>query len=995
MACHLNAQAILEELLRDDFDRYNSQTWGTAPVGAEIVFRNQLNQTNGSIRMNPRAGGCYIISDEMFREASMEFEVKVNSLSTDSTNFYYFGFHNTQPWTRDLLWLVVQDSSIKLQARENGGAFFEQQIGNIPFDRWVKFVISRKGKQVVVEMDGRAVLDLKRPEFSDSPMSAFFGANTISGSKRADLQVDSVQVNGDPALQAAALRETRLISEEEKVIASRSQSVSGGDWEVVMHDGEIRLSNPEASYAFSLLEGIQWSAVDRREGDGSVPAISPGTACPLYVLRAGDQNLDSRDFPLEEVSVSPGKPRFEVVQYDPTSGLSTRFEAELRDDSSLGLSLEVTNRSGVEQVLQTTFPVLQNIEIDGKLDNLNYFFPWRGGLLGTVASSLATEYGGLGWMQVMAVFNSEARSGIFFYPEDATGTTKGLMLKKAFPGSEDRVNFSEVLYPEEMPSINLAPSSGMGMAVYYKRQALQPGGAIAFPTTRLKAYDGDWREPLDEYVAWTREWYRPVKVPRWFKESYTFLNQHPQSYYDNEKDEYIGARALVGSEHVVQWAFWESLKVPHVGPNYNGHPEYQPGDFVPSIHRGGLATFNAEIAAYRAKGTRFVPYINYRFCLRASEVGTQHTDWAAIRKPGGDYIWSPWPEENLNMCFYDQDKWAAFIASTTQRLVRDTGMSGIYLDELPLQHACFNPAHRHLQNGSPTSKQDMAESLTMVRDAMKAADPQAVLWTEHVGSDYMSQFIDGSWTQTYCRAFPFTEKYFDANRLVYFRFLFPSVKLAEWGSSERHINRYFFNGMGWDFGTGDRALSRVLGNILKANSDAIQTMTPEPLVPTSHPGLLANRFDAPGKIVYTLYNVHDQGITAFISEPAPFEGHYVELVDDVEISPDGTGQMQLTMAPETVKAVVLLRNILEVSQTGGKVVVSVPEEFASSELLVYADVDDSHLLSSKGIAMSLNDGSAEFTVEQTFDFHPRRLIIKLQEDGYLQDQRVLVISPAG
>jgi hypothetical protein len=178
--------ALGEELLRDDFDRYNTQTWGGKPESAKMVFRNELNQTDGSLRLCPKEGGCHIVSDEKFRRASLEFEVKASSLSRDSTIFYYFGFHNTQPWTQDLLWLVVQDNVIKLQARENGGPFHELRVGEMPLGKWVKFAILRNGKQVTVKMDGKTVAEFSSPEVSDRPMSAFFGANTLRGGASAD-----------------------------------------------------------------------------------------------------------------------------------------------------------------------------------------------------------------------------------------------------------------------------------------------------------------------------------------------------------------------------------------------------------------------------------------------------------------------------------------------------------------------------------------------------------------------------------------------------------------------------------------------------------------------------------------------------------------------------------------------------------------------------------------------------------------------------------------
>lgn len=981
-----------QELLRDDFDRFNSQTWGAPPPDARIVFRNQLNQTNGSLRLNPAAGGSHIISDEMFREASIEFEAKANALSNDSTIFYYFGFHNTQPWTHDLLWLVVQDSTIKLQARENGGPFFEMVLCDMPLERWVKFRMTREGKRVVVLMDGEVIADVTAPEISDRPMSAFLGANSVGGVYPADLQVDSVQVDGDPVVQSQALREPRAMTAKEKALVTSRKVTSGANWTVSMANGQVTLAGPEASYSFTLNEGITWNAIDRIASGKHVSGLAAKGGSPIYSLRVGDTEVDSRDLEITAIEQPSELPRLKVTQRDPESGVVVHFAVDLRADASLALHLQITNASNVERVVAPAFPIIKNVEIDKEMAGLSYFFPWRGGLMGKVPANLSTEYGGLGWMQVIAAFNEKSRSGIFFYPEDSTGILKGLMLKKTVRSSEDRVNFSEIIHPADMPSLNLAASDGMGMATYYFREPLAPGASFRLPVTRLKAYEGDWREPLREYTAWVKEWYKPVAVPRWFQDSYTFLNQHPPSYFDKVSGRYIGAAALQGSEHVVQWAFWESLKVPHVGPNFNGYPQYQPGDFVPSIARGGVEPFREEITAYRQKGTRFVPYINYRFNLRASEVGTRHPDWAAMREPGSDFRWPPFPEEVLLMSFYDPSKWPSFMAESAERLVGETGMNGVYLDELPLQYPNYNPSHMEFQKGRSTSTEGMKQSLTLVREALKRADPDAVLWTEHVGSDFMSQFIDGSWTQTFHEGFPFSEQFFDDNRLVYFRFAFPSVKLAEWGSSKRHVHRFFFNGMGWDFGTGNRGLSRILGNALREVSDAINTMTPEPLVPTTHPKLLANRFDSQDKIVYTFYNVSDQPITGFILEPAPYKGHYVDTIDDVELPAANGAAPRITLGAESVKAVVLFRDNLAVSRQGRTIHVESDKNMDSPTLEVFADEDDSHLLSSRGARVVLNNGRASFRVDELFATNPRRLIIKLKEGDYLVDQRIVKMS---
>ena len=178
---------------------------------------------------------------------------------------------------------------------------------------------------------------------------------------------------------------------------------------------------------------------------------------------------------------------------------------------------------------------------------------------------------------------------------------------------------------------------------------------------------------------------------------------------------------------------------------------------------------------------------------------------------------------------------------------------------------------------------------------------------------------------------------------------------------------------------------------MKENGDAISTLTPQPLVPTTHPKLLVNRFDATDKIVYTFYNVDEKPLTGFILEQPPFAGHYVELVEDVEIEASPSGKLSLSIPPETVRAVVLLKNILKASVSAGNVAVSVPDDFRQGELRVYPDLDDSQLLSSKGVKIELREGQAEFAIDQRFAARPRRLILKLRLNGHLLDESILDI----
>lgn len=342
------------------------------------------------------------------------------------------------------------------------------------------------------------------------------------------------------------------------------------------------------------------------------------------------------------------------------------------------------------------------------------------------------------------------------------------------------------------------------------------------------------------------------------------------------------------------------------------------------------------------------------------------------------------------MCFYDQKTWANYIKDVCVRLLKDTNMLGVYLDELGIQMPCYNTQHEHYKQGRyPVDCIGLAKSITMVRNAMKAVRPKAILWTEHAGSDWLSQHFDGSWNQTFHKgAYQFSEKYFDANRLCYFRFVFPEFKLAEWGSSKLHMERNFFNGMGWDLGgSRDQGIARVLAAILRENSDAIQTLTPEPIVKTSNPSLLANRFNSPGKVVYTLYNRSRKSITGRVLERAPWQGHYVDLLNDSELDDKGT----ITLAAGKVNAITLLPKIIDANIKSGKVKLMISPDM-KGEIWAYPNHDVIWNKPGYGMQVKLTNGKALLDVKKSFGAGCKKVIFKLIRSKRLIDEKVLTVK---
>jgi len=291
--------------------------------------------------------------------------------------------------------------------------------------------------------------------------------------------------------------------------------------------------------------------------------------------------------------------------------------------------------------------------------------------------------------------------------------------------------------------------------------------------------------------------------------------------------------------------------------------------------------------------------------------------------------------------------------------------------------------------------------------------------TEHAGSDYLSQFVDGSWVQTYYRdGFPFAEKYFDAESLHYFRFVCPEFKLAEWGANNDGARRCLFNGIGFighDYGGAADVLQT-----LRENGDAFATLQPEPHVATLVKGLLANRFPADGKLVYTLYNKSGAPVTGEAIEvlevprsrirensevhrggerPAQppdshesgYGWHWVECLSDAEVAAtpaaEGRERLSLNLPPGSVACVSRLQRLLAVQKTAaGTVPVTVSHLAPAARLWAYLDKDTG--LPADGREVKLSDGRAVVDVDQLFG-RRGKLILKLLHGSYLADEAIV------
>lgn len=986
-----------QTIFQDNFDNYNSSNWGPMP-GQGISI------SDGKLVNSPPQGQTFIVSNKKFKACSIQMRVKFNRLSTDSSIFYYIGFQSVTPWTHNLCWLSVQDGQLSIGLKKDGLQGLSENIASLNADKWYNIKITRQEGSVEVFIDDKSVFKTDKADvIPTAAIPIFLGANTLSGNPLtgqksalpAEFQIDSITVLGDGS-EGATTAAARKIS-----VSAAPQQLGSSDSVFASVDNQkIHLENIHYICDLSIGSGLKWSRLFSKPAEEEYLAEEGNSA--IFKIIGRNFSFNSNEFDVNDVKLSQeaNSISVDVLLSHPEYKFQCVLNIQISSSDQMLWKLKLKNTSSRLLRARVVFPIIASINIADSINENSYFFPWRSGIVGKVDCDLLYEYGGLAWMQVISVFNPSLQAGIYTYPKDDTGTFKGMIFKKKSGGSE-MVKHSELIAPYEMPAEDVFElNKGLGLAYYYLEQRVEPASEYSTPQTVVSIYRGAWKQPLKSYSQWAHTWYKHVNTPQWFMDCFSFLPQHKPAYYDSEKKKYVAADRLAGSEHVVQWAHWWDYQEKQDWPSDILMGREQPGDFDYNVERGGIEAFKSEIKKMQDKGTRFTVYIDHRFCCKDTKIGKEKgQQWAAIYKPGGEVEGYGSPNDQYVTCFQEPNAWPKFLAETCGRIVRDTGMDGIYLDELALSFACYNPEHIHNRlYKSPMYLPAFVKNITDSRDAMIKQNPQAILMTEHAGSDYFSQFIDGSWSQTYFHTgFPFAEKFFDESSLNYFHFCFPEFKLAEWGDAKDGPHRCFFNGIGIDWGAGSIDYLRQTGQVLKENGEVFASTDIEPLVETRAKNILVNRFKGKEKTLYTVYNKSGSAFDGELLDVDPKSGtHWVELLNDnplvvrMELV-KSTEVVALNIAAGEVLCMARLPVVITAGLDKGVITVSLAGS-DKCKLYAFMDKDTSQMLVNDGKLIEVKDNKAQINLAETFGRSGKVILKLVNDNGKLVDEVILNVG---
>jgi hypothetical protein len=338
------------------------------------------------------------------------------------------------------------------------------------------------------------------------------------------------------------------------------------------------------------------------------------------------------------------------------------------------------------------------------------------------------------------------------------------------------------------------------------------------------------------------------------------------------------------------------------------------GDYDPWKHLGGVEAFRDQVRLLAGRNIPAGLYLEGYLLAPESKVAkASGRDWMMtdeqgrqVDQFGGGYY---------TMCQHVPG-WQDYLAQVCRRVAGETQAAGLYIDQFGFltQYRCFNGAHSAFHaKGSHM----VAGEYGVLRKVRTAVGRQAVIYSEEIPTDVMTQFTDGAYTA----ALKISLKKGVSCPVNLTRFALPDFKTIELFSEEGMqddldaVRATFFNGEGLylsgnagRFSAGCLTLIRKTHSILRENAAAFMSLDPVPLVPTLNESVYANRFPAERIVVWTIFNSGSEPFSGPVLRIPHREGaRYRDEWNGVDLEPtfavDGNAEIRLNLGGKGVGCV--------------------------------------------------------------------------------------------
>jgi hypothetical protein len=611
----------------------------------------------------------------------------------------------------------------------------------------------------------------------------------------------------------------------------------------------------------------------------------------LYTVRLNGTNVPPEEFRLERASVEEGVCR---LHYTLARREGVAFTLTITPE--LGFAATLRNGGGSACKAEVTGPEVGPVALGSAAEDY-YVYPNAGWAFHTRPVKLIARYGGRFPLQFMGAFSASAGSGLWLSTRSAEGGLWDYGMEKSAEGTR--------------------------LWLAHPEREVAAGGTFETPLAGLSFGGGDWHEAFDAYKAWTATWRKPKYARQpWFREVFNFrqkfLHRH-DPLFDPATKTFNLPQAVAEAEeafggleylHLFDWG-----DVPGFGRLYG-----RVGDLSPYESLGGAENFRQAIQSVRAKGIPVGLYIEGYLVAEKGRIGQEHgKSWQIMQRDGTLMYYQPGSTEMM-MCPWLK-AWRETQVETYRQKVAELDVDGMYMDQFGFtnpQKDCWSPAHGHPVPGSTMlAEKELAD---LIHGAVAGAKPGVVTYGEEIPCDVGTQYQDGSFAYHMQRCKQ-TKPWAPLDLM---RFVDPTFKVFQLlvcdrptGTWAEGVKWTFFNGDGlWIEGPPDwfapetRAAIRRCHGILRTYKEAFCSEEVAPLVQTKAGGLFANRFAAPGRTVYTLYNARHREYRGPVLElPARPGARYLDAWRGEALHPretaDGRVLIEMAVEPRGVSCLVI------------------------------------------------------------------------------------------
>jgi len=269
--------------------------------------------------------------------------------------------------------------------------------------------------------------------------------------------------------------------------------------------------------------------------------------------------------------------------------------------------------------------------------------------------------------------------------------------------------------------------------------------------------------------------------------------------------------------------------------------------------------------------------------------------------------------------------WQDYLSETCKRLVQDTGVDGVYLDSISQipPFACYDPRHGHALLNQ-TWNHDVSQIFRRVRDAIREADPNAVLYAEAPGADIATAALDGAYSYYPDEPWVTPDRFGNPKLTGLTRFLFPGIR--NWSlvggliDPPKNIQGFFNADCVFSQSHIGAARSAVsphrqvpppstgkMREVLKKYAEVFSSSDSIPLLSGLKEGIYVNRFQLKNQLIYNVLNTNFITARGKIIEVEK-KGTYLDVLNDIPaqiIEENGKYYLSGCVGPKAVACFVL------------------------------------------------------------------------------------------